>query len=50
VLGSELIYDLQEGGYVFAFAFNTERDPFKHTAPHSAHDFSPDTLAAEGVR
>jgi hypothetical protein len=50
VLGSELIYDLQEGGYVFAFAFNTERDPFKPTAPHSAHDFSPDTLAAEGVR
>ena len=44
------VYDLQAGGYVFAFAFNTERDPFKLSAPHSAHDFAPETLATEGVR
>jgi hypothetical protein len=50
VLASEFIYDLQAGGYVFAFAFNNERDPFKLVPPHSAHDFAPETLATEGVR
>jgi hypothetical protein len=50
VLASEFIYDLQAGGYVFAFAFNNERDPFKLSAPHSAHDFAAETLATEAVR
>ncbi len=50
VLGSEFIYDLQGGGYVFAFAFNTEHAPFTPTAPHSANDFASETLAAQSVR
>jgi hypothetical protein len=50
VLASEFIYDLEAGAYVFAFAFNNEREPYKLVPPHSAHDFAPETLATEGVR
>jgi len=47
VLGSEAIYDLQDGGYVFAFAFNDVARQFVQTSPHSPTAFSPETLAAE---
>ncbi len=47
VLGSEAIYDLQGGGYVFAFAFNDEAKQYVVTAPHSPTAFTPETLAAE---
>ena len=50
VLGSEFIYDLQGGGYVFAFAFNNQRTSFTLTPPHNASDFAPETLAAQGTR
>ena len=50
VLASEFIYDLEAGGYVFAFAFNAEREPYRLVPPHGARDFSPEALAAEGVR
>ncbi|HTJ63806.1 MAG TPA: DUF1329 domain-containing protein [Alphaproteobacteria bacterium] len=47
VLGSEAIYDVQDGGYVFAFAFNDVPRQFVQTPPHSPTAFSPETLAAE---
>ena len=50
VLGSDFIYDLQNGGYVLAFAFNELKQQFRPTPPHRDSDFQPDTLAAEGVR
>jgi hypothetical protein len=50
VLGSDFIYDLQNGGYVLAFAFNGEPAPLTPTAPHAPSIFEPETLAAEGVR
>jgi hypothetical protein len=50
VLASEFIYDLEAGGYVFAFAFNNEREPYKIVPPHGPREFAPETLAAEGVR
>jgi hypothetical protein len=47
VLGSEAIYDLEDGGYVLAFAFNDVPRQFVLTPPHSPTAFSPETLAAE---
>lgn len=49
VLGSQFIYDLQGGGYVFSLAFNDERQQFKLIDPPSDSEFSPETLAAEGA-
>jgi len=50
VLASQFTYDLQGGGYVLAFTFNDEPVQYKLTQPHSAKDFAPETLAAEGIR
>jgi len=50
VLGSEFIYDLIGGGYIFAFAFNDQPVQFKLTAPHKPSDFTPEMLAAVGER
>lgn len=50
VLGSQFTYDLQGGGYVFSLVFNDEPAQFRLTPPHPESDYSPDTLAAEGVR
>ncbi len=50
VLGSEFVYDLQSGGYVLALSFNDEPEQFRLTPPHSPGLFSPDLMAAEGVR
>jgi hypothetical protein len=50
VPASQFIYDLQGGGYVLAFVFNDETVQYKPTPPHRESDFSPETLAAEGVR
>lgn len=46
VLGSQVTYDLQAGGYFIGFTFNEEPAGFKPTAPHDPSVFSPDTLAA----
>jgi hypothetical protein len=50
ILGSQITYDLLGGGYALAFTFNGEPTQFRPTPPHKATDFSPETLAAEGVR
>ena len=50
VLGSQVTYDVQGGGYVLGFTFNDEPVQFKPTAPHDPSVFAPETLAAEGVR
>jgi hypothetical protein len=50
VLGSEFIYDLIDGGYIYAFAFNDQTIQFKQTPPHKPSDFSAETLASIGQR
>lgn len=50
VLGSQFTYDLQGGGYVFSLVFNEEPAQYRLSPRHRENDFSPDTLAAEGVR
>jgi hypothetical protein len=50
ILGSQFVYDLDLGGYVFAFAFNDEPDGYKITLPHPASIFTPEALAAQAVR
>jgi hypothetical protein len=50
ILGSQFVYDLDLGGYVFAFAFNDERESYKVTEPHAAVLFTPESLAADAVR
>jgi hypothetical protein len=46
VLGSQFIYDLENSGYVLAFAFNG--DALNPTPPHDPAVFEPETLAVEG--
>jgi Protein of unknown function (DUF1329) len=50
VPASQFVYDLIGGGYLLAFCFNDEAVQYKPTQPHQDSDYSPDTLAAEGVR
>jgi hypothetical protein len=50
IQGSQFVYDLDLGGYVFAFAFNDEHEGYKVTPPHSPSLFTPDSLAANAVR
>jgi hypothetical protein len=50
ILGSQFVYDLDLGGYVFAFAFNNEANSYKVTAPHPDSLFTPQSLAARAVR
>lgn len=50
ILGSQFIYDLVLGGYVYGFAFNGEPVQYKVTPPHAADAFTPETLAAQAPR
>jgi hypothetical protein len=50
VLGPQFVYDLQYGAYVFDFVFNGAADGYRVTHPHSAATFTPEGLAASGVR
>jgi hypothetical protein len=50
ILGSQFVYDLVLGGYVFGFAFNDEPVQYKLTPPHGEMEFTPETLAAQAVR
>lgn len=50
ILGSQFVYDLQLGGYVYSFAFNEEPEAYKVTAPHPATMFAPESLAAHSIR
>jgi hypothetical protein len=50
VLGSQFVYDLILGGYVYSFAFNDEATQYKITAPHAESAFTPAAFAAQAVR
>ncbi len=50
VLGSQVTYDLQSGGYFLGFTFNDEDGGFIPTAPHDASVFTPESLAAQAGR
>jgi hypothetical protein len=50
ILGSQFIYDLDLGGYAYAFAFNDEPVQYKVTALHASALFTPESLAARAVR
>lgn len=50
ILGSQFVYDLELGGYVYSFAFNGEPSAYKVTAPHDAALFTPDSMSARSVR
>ncbi|HEX4078910.1 MAG TPA: hypothetical protein VHX61_08575 [Rhizomicrobium sp.] len=50
ILGSQFIYDLSLGGYVYGFAFNDQAQSYKVTAPHPASLFTPQSMAALAVR
>ncbi len=48
ILGSQFIYDLVLGGYVYGFAFNGDPLQYKVTAPHPASMLTPEALASQG--
>ncbi|HEY3777659.1 MAG TPA: DUF1329 domain-containing protein [Rhizomicrobium sp.] len=50
ILGSQFVYDLALGGYVYGFAFNDQPQSYKVTAPHPAVLFTPQSMAARAVR
>jgi hypothetical protein len=50
VLGPQFVYDLQYGAYVLDFAFNSAPDGYRLTQPHPAATFTPEGLAASGIR
>jgi len=50
VLGSQFVYDLILGGYVYGFAFNGEPVQYKITPPHPESGFTPAAFAAQAVR
>ena len=50
VLGSQFIYDLTLGGYVYGFAFNGDPIQYKVTAPHPAATLGPEAMVNAGTR
>ena len=50
ILGSQFVYDLVLGGYVFGFAFNDEPVHYNLTPPHPESAFTPETLSSQAVR
>ena len=50
ILGSQFVYDLLLGGYVYGFAFNGEPEHYKVTPPHPATTYTPAGFAAQAVR
>ncbi len=48
ILGSQIVYDLILGGYVYSFAFNGEAVHYKLTPPHNAAALAPEALALQG--
>jgi hypothetical protein len=50
ILGSQFVYDLSLGGYVYGFAFNDQAQSYKVTPPHPASLFTPQSMAARAVR
>jgi hypothetical protein len=49
IIGSQFVYDLNLGAYVFGFAFNDRPQAYKVTPPHQASLFTPQSLAARAV-
>jgi hypothetical protein len=50
ILGSQFIYDLVLGGYVYGFAFNGDPLQYKVTAPHPATALTPEALVIQAAR
>lgn len=50
ILGSQFVYDLELGGYVYGFAFNGERTAYKVTEPHNPATFTPGSMSSRAVR
>jgi hypothetical protein len=50
ILGSQFIYDLTLGGYVYGFAFNGDPLQYKVTPPHPATALTPEALVSQGAR
>jgi hypothetical protein len=50
ILGSQFVYDLVLGGYVYGFAFNGDANQYTVTPPHPESALTPATLAAESSR
>ena len=50
ILGSQFIYDLVLGGYVYGFAFNGDPIQYKLTAPHAGAALSPDAMVNDVSR
>jgi len=46
VLGSQVTYDLQAGGYFIGFTFNEQPDGFKPTPMHDPSLFTPESLGS----
>ncbi len=50
ILGSQFVYDLDLGGYVYGFVFGSGKNGYKITPPHPAEAYTPEALAARSVR
>ncbi|MDX2144494.1 MAG: DUF1329 domain-containing protein [Rhodospirillaceae bacterium] len=50
ILGSQFVYDLVLGGYVYSFGFNAGAPAYKVTAPHPASELTPQMLATQPSR
>ena len=50
IVGSQFVYDLIAGAYVYGFAFNDAPMHYKVTAPHPAAMLSPEALATDAAR
>jgi hypothetical protein len=50
ILGSQFVYDLSLGGYVYGFAFNDQPQAYKITVPHPANLLTPESMAARAIR
>jgi len=50
ILGSQFIYDLTLGGYVYGFAFNGDPIQYKVTPPHPAAALGPDAMVNRAAR
>lgn len=50
IIGSQAVYDLLLGGYVFGFGFSEGSAHYKVTAPHPAAELDPQALIARAPR
>jgi hypothetical protein len=50
VLGSQFVYDLILGSYVYGFAFNGDPIQYRVTPPHPESAYTPETLLTQAIR